>query len=74
MTSEHTQDATLEFFKSHNYFGLDAANIVFFEQNTLPAMTMDGKVILETKSRLSRAPGTINSSETLSINCPYCSF
>lgn len=56
MTSEHTQDATLEFFKSHNYFGLDAANIVFFEQNTLPAMTMDGKVILETKSRLSRAP------------------
>lgn len=58
MTSEHTQDATLEFFRNHNYFGLDPKNISFFEQNTLPCMSLDGKIILETKSKLSRAPGT----------------
>lgn len=56
MTSEHTQDATLEFFSNHNYFGLDPKNILFFEQNTLPCMSLDGKIILETKSKLTRAP------------------
>src|SRR6218665_2779720 len=57
MTSEHTQDATLEFFSNNNYFGLDPKNILFFEQNTLPCMSLDGKIILETKSPLTRAPG-----------------
>lgn len=57
MTSEHTQEPTLQFFQSHNYFGLDPMHVIFFEQNTLPCMTFDGKIILENPSKISRAPG-----------------
>lgn len=56
MTSEHTQEPTLRFFEKHKYFGLDPKNVIFFEQNTLPCMSFDGKIILETKSMISHAP------------------
>lgn len=56
MTSEHTQDSTINFFKSHDYFGLDPANVKFFEQNNLPCLTNEGKVILDEKHKLSKAP------------------
>lgn len=56
MTSEHTQESTINFFKSHNYFGLDPANVKFFEQNNLPCLTNEGKVILDEKHKLSKAP------------------
>lgn len=59
MTSEHTQEQTYEFFKKNMFFGLNSSDIVFFEQNTLPCMTFDGKIILETPTKISRAPGMI---------------
>ena len=46
MTSEHTKEPTLEFFEKHDYFGLDPSNVVVFEQNTLPCLEFDGKIIL----------------------------
>ena len=55
MTSEQTQEPTLKFFESHKHFGLDPDNVVFFEQNTLPCLSFDGKIILETKSKIARA-------------------
>lgn len=48
--------ATDEYFKQNNYFGLAAENVVFFEQGTLPAFTMEGKILLENKSKVSVAP------------------
>lgn len=56
MTSEHTKDPTLEFFEKHAYFGLDQKNVIVFEQNTLPCLEFDGKIILSERHRLARAP------------------
>ncbi|EAU92554.1 UDP-N-acetylglucosamine diphosphorylase [Coprinopsis cinerea okayama7 len=56
MTSGPTRPDTEEFFKKNNYFGLDPKNVIFFEQGTLPCLTMEGKVILETPSRVAVAP------------------
>lgn len=56
MTSEHTQESTNEYFKSHNYFGLNKENIILFEQFMLPCLTNDGKVILDEKHKISKAP------------------
>ena len=56
MTSESTKEATRKFFASHNYFGLKKNNVVLFQQCTLPCLTYDGKIILDSKFKLSRAP------------------
>ncbi len=56
MTSEHTKEPTNEFFKNHGYFGLSKDNIIVFEQSTLPCFAFDGKIILETKYKVARAP------------------
>ncbi|KIM47525.1 hypothetical protein M413DRAFT_439192 [Hebeloma cylindrosporum] len=56
MTSGPTRRATQDFFKQHYYFGLDSQNVIFFEQGTLPCLTMEGKVLLETPSRVAVAP------------------
>ncbi|GIX98753.1 UDP-N-acetylhexosamine pyrophosphorylase [Caerostris extrusa] len=56
MTSEHTMEPTLEFFDNHNYFGLQKENLVVFEQYMLPCLTQEGKIILETPFKVSKAP------------------
>ncbi|XP_046984864.1 UDP-N-acetylhexosamine pyrophosphorylase [Schistocerca americana] len=56
MTSEATMCPTQEYFANHNYFGLKKENIVMFEQGLLPCFTFDGKIIMDRKYKLSRAP------------------
>ncbi|KAF9208168.1 UDP-N-acetylglucosamine pyrophosphorylase [Haplosporangium sp. Z 27] len=56
MTSGPTRPATVQFFEDHDYFGLEPANVVFFEQGTLPCMTFDGKIMMESKSQIAVAP------------------
>ena len=56
MTSEYTRDTTEEFFKTHGYFGLDPNNVIVFEQNTLPCLDYQGKVLLDQKHHIAKAP------------------
>lgn len=57
MTSEHTKRATIDYFKSNDWFGLSEENIIFFEQEMIPCISLDGKIIMSTKYSVARAPG-----------------
>jgi len=41
-----------DFFKTNDFFGLDAQNVHFFDQEMLPTLTVDGKLILKDKTHL----------------------
>ncbi|XP_068513218.1 UDP-N-acetylhexosamine pyrophosphorylase-like protein 1 isoform X4 [Anas acuta] len=56
MTSEFTLGPTEEFFVDHGFFNLDKSNVIMFEQRMLPAVTFDGKAILEDKGKIAMAP------------------
>ena len=57
MTSEQTKEPTIDFFKTNNWFGLEEENIVFFEQEMLPCVDFFGKLMLQDKFSVARAPG-----------------
>lgn len=56
MTSEHTMHPTREFFEKHNYFGLRDEDIVMFEQGSLPCYDLNGKILLDEKHKIAKAP------------------
>ncbi|XP_043421809.1 UDP-N-acetylhexosamine pyrophosphorylase-like protein 1 isoform X2 [Prionailurus viverrinus] len=56
MTSEFTLEPTARFFKEHDFFHLDPNNVIMFEQRMLPAVTFDGRAILEKKDKVAMAP------------------
>ncbi len=56
MTSEKNNDATVSFFKEHNYFGYDPAHVRFFIQEMAPSVDYTGKIYLEAKDRISLSP------------------
>lgn len=52
MTSPANHADTVDFFRRNHYFGLEADNVHFFTQGTLPGFDAAGKAFLETKSSL----------------------
>lgn len=56
MTSPLNDRATREFFAAHDYFGLRAEQVTFFEQGTLPAIGLDGRVLLAARDALALSP------------------
>ena len=56
MTSELNDAPTRTFFEEHAWFGLDPAGVRCFKQGMWPAMLPDGRLVLETPSRLFMSP------------------
>ena len=56
MTSDKNHEATTAFFEKQDYFGYDPEYIHFFRQEMAPAATYEGKVYMESKSRIATSP------------------
>jgi len=56
MVSEATEEATKEFFRKHQNFGLARGSVRFFRQGSLPALDFRGRLILERKDRIFVSP------------------
>ena len=56
MTSQFTHQETLDHFETLNYFNLPREDVVFFQQGFLPCLTDEGKIIMETPSKMAKAP------------------
>lgn len=56
MTSDKNHDATVGFFKEHAYFGYKEEYIHFFKQSMAPAADYNGKIYMESKSKMSTSP------------------
>ncbi|XP_011035483.1 PREDICTED: UDP-N-acetylglucosamine diphosphorylase 1-like [Populus euphratica] len=56
MTSPFTDEATQIFFENHKYFGLEANQVTFFQQGTIPCVSKDGRFIMETPFKVAKAP------------------
>jgi len=52
MTDTEIIPEAKDFFKTYNFFGLDPQTVHFFEQEMLPTLTVDGKLILKDKTHL----------------------
>ena len=56
MTSEKNHDATVAFLQEHQFFGYDKDRVCFFKQDMAPACDRNGKVYMESRSRISTSP------------------
>ncbi len=52
MTSGPTRGPTEKFFQENSYFGLGKDNVIIFEQGVLPCISNEGKILLESKSKV----------------------
>lgn len=56
MTSDGTNNETKAYFEANGYWGIDKENVIFFQQNEIPALMDDGKMLLIEKNKISRSP------------------
>lgn len=56
MTSPFTHAATLEHFSAADWYGLQREQVVLFQQGFMPCLSMTGEVILETATKIAKAP------------------
>lgn len=55
MTSKENNNIIKDFFKEHYYFDYPKENIYFFEQNNLPLLSEDKKLIIEKNKKIKEA-------------------
>lgn len=56
MTSDKNHEATTGFFEEKDYFGYRKDYVFFFRQEMAPASDYNGKVYMETKSKMATSP------------------
>ena len=56
MTSDKSHDKTVKFMEDMDYFGYDRDMVRFFKQDMAPAVDYDGKVYMESRSRIATSP------------------
>lgn len=56
MTSHQNHAATEAFFVEHDYFGMAKEHVHFFRQGRMPAVTFDGKILLESPGHIAMSP------------------
>ena len=52
MTSKENNTDTINYFETNNYFGLKNEDVIFFSQNMLPSLDVNGKLLLKTKNSI----------------------
>ncbi len=56
MTSTSNDEATRDFFRVNGFFGLAESDVLFFTQGRLPAIALDGKILLAAKGEIAWNP------------------
>ncbi len=56
MTSESNHEGAVEFFERHDFFGLPSADVMLFQQEMIPALDEQGKLILDAKDHIFTNP------------------
>lgn len=57
MTSPLNHEPTVEFFEAHEHFGLDRADVMFFQQGVMPSFDREsGRILLAGKGELALNP------------------
>ncbi|PQV62835.1 UDP-N-acetylglucosamine/UDP-N-acetylgalactosamine diphosphorylase [Abditibacterium utsteinense] len=56
MTSHQNHEATASFFVENAYFGLDENQVHLFRQGRMPAVDLNGKILLESQSSIALSP------------------
>ncbi len=56
MTSPMNDSETREFFRKHAYFGLSEGQVFFLTQGTMPAIGLDGRLLLAAPDSLALSP------------------
>ena len=56
MTTHENFDETTQFFALNDYFGGTKENFIFFKQSMLPAVSLEGKILMKSKSEICMSP------------------
>ncbi len=56
MTSKDNDAETRAFFQTHHYFGYSAGHVLFFQQETEPAIAENGKILMKSPSEIVLTP------------------
>jgi len=56
MTSPLNYDATVSIFESAGYYGMNKADVIIFQQGTLPNFGFDGKILMADKGEIATSP------------------